>query len=196
MNSKYDKCPTCDNKKDVRAIKCRRCHDRTPYSELLEQGATKLCKGCNRELPMDSFSERRTRKTIKARSRCKECEVNSAKNYRKSNPEKVRSSKYDWYHNNPDKGIQSSKRKFARKLGYSEEDIKVIMDRFSETKFCDICGDSINITGTLHLDHCHKTNKFRGFICGNCNTGLGQFKDCQTRLSKAIEYLDKFKDPS
>lgn len=89
-----------------------------------------------------------------------------------------------------------SKRRFARKLGIPEIEIKTIIDRFVQTKFCEICGDSTDITGTLHLDHCHKTNKFRGFICGKCNTGLGQFQDCQTRLLKAAEYLDRFTDPS
>lgn len=39
------------------------------------------------------------------------------------------------------------------------------------------------------LDHNHETNKFRGWLCHNCNMGIGAFKDNQEILSKAIEYL-------
>lgn len=37
--------------------------------------------------------------------------------------------------------------------------------------------------------HCHEKDKFRGWLCGNCNIGLGNFKDNVEILEKAIEYL-------
>lgn len=39
------------------------------------------------------------------------------------------------------------------------------------------------------VDHDHKTGKFRGLLCWNCNVGLGNFKDSIASLQKAIEYL-------
>lgn len=42
----------------------------------------------------------------------------------------------------------------------------------------------------LSLDHCHTTLKVRGFLCDNCNTALGKFKDDVNLLTKAINYLD------
>lgn len=39
------------------------------------------------------------------------------------------------------------------------------------------------------LDHCHETNTFRGWLCSNCNTGLGGFKDDKDKVLKAYEYL-------
>ncbi len=50
---------------------------------------------------------------------------------------------------------------------------------------CAICKASDN----LQVDHCHVTQKVRGLLCGNCNTGLGMFKDSKTSLVRAIEYL-------
>jgi len=39
------------------------------------------------------------------------------------------------------------------------------------------------------LDHNHLTDKFRGWICNNCNNGLGRLKDDVNILQNAMEYL-------
>lgn len=52
---------------------------------------------------------------------------------------------------------------------------------------CAICTKDID--NAPHLDHCHETEKIRGVLCGNCNTGLGMFKDSCYLLDKAIQYL-------
>jgi len=39
------------------------------------------------------------------------------------------------------------------------------------------------------IDHCHETNKFRGWLCHRCNRALGGFCDDITFLNRAIEYL-------
>jgi 5-methylcytosine-specific restriction endonuclease McrA len=41
------------------------------------------------------------------------------------------------------------------------------------------------------IDHDHQTGKVRGVLCNGCNNGLGRFKDNQTILRLAIEYLDR-----
>lgn len=41
----------------------------------------------------------------------------------------------------------------------------------------------------LAVDHCHRTNKIRALLCGECNMGLGKFHDSQETLKKAINYL-------
>lgn len=53
------------------------------------------------------------------------------------------------------------------------------------TKECVICGTETKLV----VDHDHKTEKFRGLICSNCNLGLGKFKDDPELLEFARMYL-------
>lgn len=54
---------------------------------------------------------------------------------------------------------------------------------------CDICLVPIEMGPGAHLDHCHTTGKIRGFLCQDCNFGLGRFEDNPNRLRQAITYL-------
>ena len=42
----------------------------------------------------------------------------------------------------------------------------------------------------LHLDHDHDTGVFRGWLCLNCNMGLGKFGDSREGLLTAVAYFD------
>lgn len=55
---------------------------------------------------------------------------------------------------------------------------------------CAICGKKESLSA-MPVDHCHKTNKFRGILCHWCNKGLGQFFDNTDTMLKAVEYLRK-----
>lgn len=52
---------------------------------------------------------------------------------------------------------------------------------------CEICG----AFGKICLDHNHKTDKFRGWICHRCNVVLGFVKDNRELLNMLIDYLSK-----
>ena len=41
------------------------------------------------------------------------------------------------------------------------------------------------------LDHCHDTETFRGWICFNCNSGLGSFSDSSETVKRAVQYLER-----
>lgn len=53
---------------------------------------------------------------------------------------------------------------------------------------CAICGETF--TKTAHIDHDHKTGKFRGLLCSRHNTMLGHAEDNITILNNAIKYLE------
>lgn len=56
---------------------------------------------------------------------------------------------------------------------------------------CAICHnpETRNLNAFLVVDHDHNTGKVRGLLCGNCNSGLGFFKDSQENLNSAKQYL-------
>ncbi len=65
----------------------------------------------------------------------------------------------------------------------------IVVER-PDTGVCEICGGRPQHNRkALDLDHCHKTNKFRGWLCGNCNLGLGKLGDTEELVERALEYL-------
>jgi len=69
----------------------------------------------------------------------------------------------------------------------------LVKPKIGEHFECPICGDSFirKFKNDVVLDHSHIDGSVRGLVCGNCNTGLGRFKDNVDILKKAIEWLNK-----
>lgn len=59
---------------------------------------------------------------------------------------------------------------------------------------CNICKDKEITYNKLIVDHCHSTNIVRGLLCGDCNKGLGLFKDNIESLKRAAKYLEDFQN--
>ena len=51
---------------------------------------------------------------------------------------------------------------------------------------CECCG---NKEVTLHFDHCHETNVFRGNICEACNTAIGRMGDNLNGALNILRYM-------
>ena len=75
----------------------------------------------------------------------------------------------------------ATKRKYL--YGISQEEYNRMYDE--QHGLCAICG----VGPAEHLDHDHVTTENRGLLCGNCNRGLGLFKDNPSFLLAAVVYL-------
>lgn len=135
---------------------------------------TKECSWCLEVKPHSEFHKDANNR-YKLAYYCKPCAI----------------SKSRAHHNNRKNDI---KYKTAKKNDYIKHIHGITLVEYNEKLRmqdykCAIC--SINIENKGHYDHCHKTGKYRAFLCSNCNRGLGHFQDSKEILSNAIDYLNK-----
>ena len=92
-----------------------------------------------------------------------------------------------WRRDRPEFRSRESSRQRLKRHGINP-------DEFVMPTHCDICGRDGE---TLAVDHDHEccSGKYscgrciRGFLCNNCNNGLGRFRDDPALLESAIKYL-------
>lgn len=122
----------------------------------------------------------------------KDVEREYFRKWRAANRDKLAAYGAKWYAANKPKILEKNRRYRA-----AHPDKFRAIDRLKrglpaptrpEAEHCEICG----IKEKMNLDHCHKTHGFRGWLCGGCNRGLGQFGDNPVKLEKALEYLRSY----
>ena len=111
---------------------------------------------------------------LKARRRAKYKE-NPAKY--KALPERRAISNAKWYSTHAEKAKAAS-------IEYHKKHTEYLADR-PRSKACEVCGR----IGRVCFDHCHKSGKFRGWLCVRCNTTLGNVDDSPIILQKLAKYL-------
>jgi len=72
--------------------------------------------------------------------------------------------------------------KYGFRLTYADR------EKLDAQPWCYICGTQDNLV----IDHCHKTDLIRGYLCDIHNTALGKFHDSITELTMAIDYLTTY----
>lgn len=88
-------------------------------------------------------------------------------------------------------------KKCNNNLSKQRSDLRKIHGSPPENYICPICkrteqdisSGGGNKSTRWVLDHDHEHNTFRGWLCHNCNMGIGAFKDNIIILNNAIEYL-------
>ena len=62
---------------------------------------------------------------------------------------------------------------------------------FRQEGRCAVCGVAPrHDEPRLCVDHCHRSGKVRGLLCGHCNTAIGKFRDDASRMRRAAAYVE------
>ncbi len=114
-------------------------------------------------------------------------EINERRNQKRAeDPEKARAYARQYRAENLIK-VRAYGRKYMRKVAELPDPTR------PEPKYCECCAGLPNgNTAFLHLDHCHVTGRFRGWLCSSCNTGIGQLGDNLDGVYKALFYLQRY----
>lgn len=88
-----------------------------------------------------------------------------------------------------ERAVVAEFKRCARDIGLDPEEM---WQRYQEhDRHCEICGlHESQLDKRLHLDHCHATGVFRGFLCSKCNRALGLLGDTADGLARALKYLE------
>lgn len=133
---------------------------------------SKFCFTCKTEKPVSEFYKSNVKYYSSA---CKICNKERKNSWSKTDEGK----------------LSATKTKLKQRFGITLEEYETLLTL--QNNQCLLCGTSKCDSGhKLSIDHCHKTGKIRGLLCKACNVGLGNFKDNQEALAKAIEYLKKW----
>jgi len=90
-----------------------------------------------------------------------------------------------------DRGFnQSGKNHWNWKGGNDTRYLKKIAPRPKPDR-CESCNQYGKKRNGICLDHNHKTKKFRGWLCSNCNTALGLLNEDIDKFKALINYLQK-----
>lgn len=142
----------------------------------------KICERCTKTLPLTSFHKYRysnDRRRIQDgyQRRCKECRRGERDTTRKRIG-----------------GLEYKCRSFLRQAlgtarleGYCPCTGTVLELMKKWTGKCAVCGKIADKLNDLHGDHCHKTGKFRGWLCQRCNTLLGRLGETEEEVLSRIE---------
>lgn len=146
--------------------------------------SNKICNKCKIEYPLTKFYFSNRDKIYFGT--CKTCDKERGYKYRNKNRERTNYLARIRYREN-DQSVHISQ-KLMKRYGISLDDYNKI--QITQEGKCLICK---NLSGKLYIDHCHKTNKFRGLLCPSCNTAIGLFRDNINILTNAIKYLEENK---
>lgn len=110
---------------------------------------------------------------------CVDCSRIAIAAWAKRNPEEGNRRSAEWRRLNPARSREVQIRSKRKAMGIPDA-------TRPQPERCELCN---RIPKTWHLDHCHMTGKFRGWLCNRCNLSLRHLGDCIEGLELAIAYL-------
>ncbi len=128
--------------------------------------------------------------------------------YARDNPKKIKESQHKWYVANKEKSAANGKKwklknpekaqalheKYRQKnLTYHAKYMRawrrkqlIAPPPYEPPEHCEACGRPLL---KPNLDHCHITNRFRGWLCNPCNAALGLAGDTPEGVRRLLEYI-------
>lgn len=144
----------------------------------LRSNAMKRCSKCRKLLLLDNFSPHKRMKDGK-QGYCKKC----ARDWHHAHPEYVKRKNAEYKAANP-----SYHKDWQRKNRYGISREQVEQARIFQGGKCIGCLTELASVKEC-VDHNHKTGKFRGLLCDDCNIAIGRLKDNPEILRRLEIYL-------
>ena len=154
--------------------------------------AEKVCRDCGKSLPLTDVYVKRAA-TGERQSYCKLCADVRATAWQKDNKDRVNALGRERRVKFPEQAARYDLRRAARRLGLDPDEIEAHF--LAHNGLCDSCGrgpeESVQPKKRLSIDHDHKTGKFRGLLCADCNLIIGLAHENVKQLLGAVAYLER-----
>jgi hypothetical protein len=154
-----------------------------------------VCRQCGKPKSWETFGSYVARHgpdagTRKLKAICRDCERARGYKWRADNPERYR-----------EQARRSTQRQRERDPDFTwaamlwryhrlrPADYYRMLD--DQRGICAGCGRVPSEGERLQVDHCHRTEKRRGLLCGPCNRALANVDDSIERLEGLIRYLQR-----
>lgn len=115
---------------------------------------------------------------------CIDCAKMAVKRWAERNPEEGKRRAAAWQHNNRERARIRFRNWRRKKEGIPDAP-------YPAPDNCENCARVFKSGHDCHLDHDHKTGKFRGWLCNRCNRGLGYFGDTLEGMKQGVSYLER-----
>lgn len=146
-----------------------------------------LCKSCYIK---DYYQANKKRLSIASKKRYKEGGKEKWKPYYIQNQAKILARQKEYREKNKAEINRKQNLNWSRyKYGISLEQVNEVLAK--QDNRCYGCLRPFTETLYSCVDHCHKTNKFRGMLCDPCNKSLGILLDNPETLRRLADYLEK-----
>jgi hypothetical protein len=161
------------------------------------------CLDCEQTFPREKFDGPVPKRCSKCRT---EAQRIASSNWTKANPDQALAISRAWRVRNLEKSREATRRSMAKrreeapeavkraklrsKYKLSDDDLDVLFDQADGC--CEICGVAFGEEARTRavIDHDHRTDRVRGVLCGNCNTGLGFVRDSTKILFRLADYVE------
>lgn len=145
----------------------------------------KYCFKCRTWKNILDFTTCKTR-WDKLQKICRICNNAISGKWHKENPEKVKTIIHRYRINNPDRQLQSTRKHL---YGVTKDELDKLW--ITQKGNCAICNTKLQSKESANLDHSHRFNYAREFLCGSCNNFLGFVYEDVSIMASLINYLKR-----